>query len=399
MNDYKQLRIYLIRKFILVIVMLSVVEYAVMKLLNRTIIASMMQAFFEGSDVDEIGMSGIVLIVIAVSLSLLMELVRLFIPSVFSAQISGIDDFLRSITNSNNDGNEIVNVSNHLSVSSEIILVMMMLAIFIVAITPYVIGAFYYVRVVFREFRKIEAAEKQRQLEYERKRNLMLSDIAHDLRTPITTVSGYSKALSDGMVSEDRKQEYLNAIQAKSERMNDLITLLFDYVRVDSEGFKLNKTELDICEIVRESAAMMYQDIEDAGMTLDVDIPEEQIYVQADKIQFERVVTNLITNAIRHNKPGTEIGVYLQNEDDNTKIMIADTGEMIPEEKVETIFNPFVMGDESRKSGGGTGLGLSIAKKVVELHGFTIRLVQKPYIARYDILKRFNKSFIIKISK
>ena len=399
MNDYKQLRIYLIRKFILVIVMLSVVEYVVMKLLNRTIIASMMQAFFEGSDVDEIGMSGIVLIVIAVSLSLLMELVRLFIPSVFSAQISGIDDFLRSITNSNNDGNEIVNVSNHLSVSSEIILVMMMLAIFIVAITPYVIGAFYYVRVVFREFRKIEAAEKQRQLEYERKRNLMLSDIAHDLRTPITTVSGYSKALSDGMVSEDRKQEYLNAIQAKSERMNDLITLLFDYVRVDSEGFKLNKTELDICEIVRESAAMMYQDIEDAGMTLDVDIPEEQIYVQADKIQFERVVTNLITNAIRHNKPGTEIGVYLQNEDDNTKIMIADTGEMIPEEKVETIFNPFVMGDESRKSGGGTGLGLSIAKKVVELHGFTIRLVQKPYIARYDILKRFNKSFIIKISK
>ncbi len=399
MNDYKQLRIYLIRKFILVIVMLSVVEYAVMKLLNRTIIASMMQAFFEGSDVDEIGMSGIVLIVLAVSLSLLMELVRLFIPSVFSAQISGIDDFLRSITNSNNDGNEIVNVSNHLSVSSEIILVMMMLAIFIVAITPYVIGAFYYVRVVFREFRKIEAAEKQRQLEYERKRNLMLSDIAHDLRTPITTVSGYSKALSDGMVSEDRKQEYLNAIQAKSERMNDLITLLFDYVRVDSEGFKLNKTKLDICEIVRESAAMMYQDIEDAGMTLDVDIPEEQIYVQADKIQFERVVTNLITNAIRHNKPGTEIGVYLQNEDDNTKIMIADTGEMIPEEKVETIFNPFVMGDESRKSGGGTGLGLSIAKKVVELHGFTIRLVQKPYIARYDILKRFNKSFIIKISK
>ena len=399
MNDYKQLRIYLIRKFILVIVMLSVVEYAVMKLLNRTIIASMMQAFFEGSDMDEIGMSGIVLIVLAVSLSLLMELVRLFIPSVFSAQISGIDDFLRSITNSNNDENEIVNVSNHLSVSSEIILVMMMLAIFIVAITPYVIGAVYYVRVVFREFRKIEAAEKQRQLEYERKRNLMLSDIAHDLRTPITTVSGYSKALSDGMVSEDRKQEYLNAIQAKSERMNDLITLLFDYVRVDSEGFKLNKTKLDICEIVRESAAMMYQDIEDAGMTLDVDIPEEQIYVQADKIQFERVVTNLITNAIRHNKPGTEIGVYLQNEDDNTKIMIADTGEMIPEEKVETIFNPFVMGDESRKSGGGTGLGLSIAKKVVELHGFTIRLVQKPYIARYDILKRFNKSFIIIISK
>ena len=399
MNDYKQLRVYLIRKFILVIIMLSVVEYFVMKILNRTIIASMMQTFFKGSEVEELGMDGIILIVITVVLSLLMELVRFFIPTILNNQISSLDSFLNSITNSNYDKNEVVNISEHLSVTSEVMLIMMMLAIFIVAITPYVVGAVYYVRVVFREFRKIEDAEKQRQREYEKRRNLMLSDIAHDLRTPITTVSGYSKALSDGMVSDDKKEEYLNAIQAKSERMNDLITLLFDYVRVDSEGFKLNKTKLDICEIVRESAALMYQDIEDAGMMLDVDIPEEPIYVQADKVQFERVVTNLITNAIRHNKPGTEIGVYMQTADDDTKIMVADTGEMIPEEKVETIFNPFVMGDESRKSGGGTGLGLSIAKKVVELHGFTIRLVQKPYIARYDILKRFNKSFIINIPK
>lgn len=398
MNDYKELRLYLIRKFIVVIILVSVVEYAVMKILNRTIIAYILKTYFGGASAEHIGMIGIFLVALAITVSLIVKAISFFVPSAFSNIVPVVDDLINGLIHFNYEEQNNLKSLQQLDTLPRLILILMLIGVLIIAATPYIVGAIYYVTVVFREFNKIEAAEKERHLEYERRRNLMLSDIAHDLRTPITTVNGYSKALSDGMVSDDKKQEYLNAIQAKSERMNDLINLLFDYVRVDSEGFTLNKSKLDICEIVRESAALMYQDIEDAGMTLDVDIPENPVYVEADKIQFERVVTNLITNAIRHNKPGTEIGVYMEL-DESIKIMIADSGDMIPEDKAESIFNPFVMGDESRKSNGGTGLGLSIAKKVVELHGFTIRLVQKPYIARYDILKRFNKSFIIKISK
>ena len=396
MNDYKELRLYLIRKFIVVIILVSVVEYAVMKILNRTIIAYILKTYFGGASAEHIGMIGIFLVALAITVSLIVKAISFFVPSAFSNIVPVVDDLINGLIHFNYEEQNNLKSLQQLDTLPRLILILMLIGVLIIAATPYIVGAIYYVTVVFREFNKIEAAEKERHLEYERRRNLMLSDIAHDLRTPITTVNGYSKALSDGMVSDDRKQEYLNAIQAKSERMNDLINLLFDYVRVDSEGFTLNKCKLDICEIVRESAALMYQDIEDAGMTLDVDIPENPVYVEADKIQFERVVTNLITNAIRHNKPGTEIGVYMEL-DESIKIMIADSGDMIPEDKAESIFNPFVMGDESRKSNGGTGLGLSIAKKVVELHGFTIRLVQKPYIARYDLLKRFNKSFIIKI--
>jgi signal transduction histidine kinase len=226
----------------------------------------------------------------------------------------------------------------------------------------------------------------------------MLSDIAHDLRTPITTISGYAMALSDGMVEEDKKQEYLDAIQVKSKRMSDLINLLFDYVRLDSENFNLNKEKLDICEIVREAGAFQFQDIEDAGMTLDVDIPEESIYREVDKLQFSRVITNLITNAIKHNSYGTNIGLYIISDDESpVKIMVADSGKVIPEEAANEIFDPFVMGDESRNSKGGSGLGLSISKKIVEMHGFKIKLIQTPKIERYKFLDGYNKVFIITI--
>ena len=134
----------------------------------------------------------------------------------------------------------------------------------------------------------------------------MLSDIAHDLRTPMTTVNGYAKALADGMVVEPEKQlEYLQAIQNKSARMNDLIHLLFEYVKLDSEGFSLDRKETDLSELLRENAALIYADFEDAGMEFEIDIPEEVVSVSVDPIQFSRVITNLLNNAMKHNESGS----------------------------------------------------------------------------------------------
>ena len=151
--------------------------------------------------------------------------------------------------------------------------------------------------------------------------------------------------------------------------------------------------------MIREAAAFQYQDIEDAGMELDVEIPEEKILVYADKVQFSRVISNLITNAIRHNKPGTSIGLYLLEEDETLRVIVADNGVKIPKEKADMLFEPFVMGDESRNSKGGSGLGLSIAKKVVEMHGFKIRLVQQPMIQKFPAVSEYEKMFMITIDR
>lgn len=244
-------------------------------------------------------------------------------------------------------------------------------------------------KIIMEEVERREEEQDEAQREYERKRNLMLSDIAHDLRTPITTIAGYSKALNDGMVTdEEKKAEYLEAIEQKSERMNDLINLLFEYVKMDSDTYGLCKENIDIAEALRKNAAMLYSDVEDKGMELIVEIPEEPCMVEADELQFSRVIVNIINNSLRHNESGTEI--MLELKADEKQIVISDNGALIDETVAIHIFEPFVVGDKSRRTKGGSGLGLSIAKKIVNMHGWEISLVQNEC--------GYKKAFIININ-
>ena len=267
-------------------------------------------------------------------------------------------------------------------------------------VIPIMITAVWFSRIVAEEVEKNERQEQEIRERYERARNLMLSDIAHDLRTPITTIGGYAKALNDGLVtSEEKRTEYLDAIQNKSERMSDLITLLFDYVRLDSENYTLRLEKIDITELLRENAALLYADVEEKGMEFEIDIPEEPMEISVDRLQISRVITNLINNALKHNQAGTTIRLQMRcitdagkkKQSERYQIIVSDNGIMIPPLAAEHIFEPFFMADASRESKGGSGLGLSIAKKIVEMHGWTIELLQD--------FERQEKSFVINIRK
>lgn len=247
-----------------------------------------------------------------------------------------------------------------------------------------------FTKVILDEVARLEEEKMAFQKEYEKKRNLMLSDIAHDLRTPITTIAGYAKALNDGMVTgEDKKREYLEAIENKSDRMNNLINLLYEYVKLDSDRFALKKEQVDLAELLRENAALLYPDVEEKGMEFVVDIPEQPCMVEMDPLQVSRVVTNLINNSIRHNEPGTTITLEFKDVFYNREIIISDDGEPIEESVVEHIFEPFAVGDASRRTKGGSGLGLSIARRIVEMHGWSIDLFQNK--------RGYKKAFIINI--
>lgn len=269
---------------------------------------------------------------------------------------------------------------------TQFILTLIMFAI------PIVMTAVWFSRIVAEEVEKNEKQEEELREKYERARNLMLSDIAHDLRTPITTIGGYAKALNDGLViSDEKRTEYLEAIQNKAERMSDLITLLFDYVRLDSENFALRLENIDITELLRENAALLYADVEEKKMEFEIDIPEEPIVLALDRLQFSRVITNLINNVLKHNEAGTTITLQMKQEKEHLEISVKDNGKMIAPMIAEHIFEPFVMADTSRESKGGSGLGLSIAKKIIEMHGWTIVLIQD--------FERQEKSFVINIEK
>ena len=255
------------------------------------------------------------------------------------------------------------------------------LAIFITGIItmiiPIILASLMFSKTLIDEVHRMDQESQEMRKSYEKKRNLMLSDIAHDLRTPITTIAGYSKALNDDMiVSEEKKREYLQAIENKSARMNDLINLLFDYVRLDSANYGLRRDEMDLPELLRTIAASLYSDVEEKGMEFEISIPEEVHMVSLDRVQFSRVVVNLINNAIKHNKGGTTISLEMKLEKNSIQVVVSDNGGLIPEFLAEHIFEPFAMGDASRTTQSGSGLGLSIAKKIVEMHGWTLELKQ-----------------------
>jgi signal transduction histidine kinase len=219
----------------------------------------------------------------------------------------------------------------------------------------------------------------------------LLADISHDLKTPITTISGYATALLEGVIEDPaQEKQFLEAIRAKSLRMDELIMLLFEYVKLDSEGFTLNKEEVDIAELLRENVALLYTDFETNKMEIDMDIPDEGVMYSVDQVQFSRVIVNILNNAIRYNPPGTLISVKLFVEE-GLRIKIADTGNVIEGDIASRIFEPFVTGDKSRNTRGGSGLGLSIAKKVVVMHGGDLILSIKE--------EKYTKAFVISLPK
>lgn len=268
----------------------------------------------------------------------------------------------------------------------QISVVFIFLGLFFLTLLPYLISAYWYYKTVSRKVAELLQKEKEQKEAYDRERNLLLSDIAHDIKTPITTVCGYARALSDGMVeSEAKKRDYLQAIYAKSMRMDELITLLFEYVKLDSAGFSLHKEKVDLGELLRENVALLYSDIEEKGMELEIEIPDNPFPYEMDKIQMARAVTNILTNAVRYNGKGTKIGVSLKilDEADSAyqeqhqrfyQIRIADTGTPIEDDLAEHIFDPFSRGDAARSTRGGSGLGLSISAKIIQMHGGSLQL-------------------------
>lgn len=239
------------------------------------------------------------------------------------------------------------------------------LGLYLIRLLPYILGALYYSGVVTKQFDVMLTEEKERKLADDKKRNLLLSDIAHDIRTPMTTICGYSRALSEGVAEEKKRQAYLDVIYAKAMRMDELINLLFEYVKLESEGFVLHRQKGDFAELVREMTALLYTDFEEKQMSLVTEIAEEEMPLDMDRLQLGRAVTNLLTNALRYGKKGGRVLVRLSDYE----LTVADEGEPIDPDLADRIFEPFTRGDKARSTQGGSGLGLGIAKKIVEMHG------------------------------
>ncbi len=377
----------------MVLIVTSMFEFAIVIMVNRFLIPAIIEMFNLESVVTPESSEKLFLILFVVVAT---AVVNKIWPFFHASPDDAYNALIGLLSGSNGDNKAAVQtvINLHENPGAAWLLALFLLVIAIILITPYVIGGIVFALSAAREIRKLEHEKEEARQAEEKRRYLMISNIVHDLKTPMTTVYGYAKALNDGIVPAEKNTEYHEAIMAKTDRMNEVVALLLDYVKLDSEGFTLKKERIDICETVRACCALSYTDIEVAGDTISVTIPDEPIYLEADDKQLSRVITNLITNAIRHNPEGTKMSVTVSSDDD-IRIFVADSGDEIPAELKEQIFEPFVTGDESRASDGGTGLGLPLSSRICEMHGFTLKLVQKPEINRYRLGEEYKKVFVI----
>ena len=225
------------------------------------------------------------------------------------------------------------------------------------------------------------AASEAERKKMDDERQRILADISHDLKTPITVISGYAKAISDGKVPPEKVDSYLKLIDRKSEELNSLINSFHEHSKVEHPEFTISPDEKDICEFMRGYLAERYDEIKLSGFTLKAVIPETPIMCSLDSYQMKRALDNILYNSLKYNSLGTVIAVSVNEREPadesrhgKVKITLADNGTGITGENAENIFEPFVMGDKSR-SGGGSGLGLAITKRIITAHGGTIRLI------------------------
>jgi signal transduction histidine kinase len=219
-----------------------------------------------------------------------------------------------------------------------------------------------------RRLAKSEAEKKK----LESGRQTMIAGISHDLKTPITVLLGYARALNDGVVPQKEQTAYLVTIEQKAKDLNDLINTFHEYSMLEHPNYKLDLQEVDICNYLRDYIAERYNEIILAGFELEVNIPESHILCKVDNRALQRVFSNILSNSLKYNDKGTTILVSLSISPAWIRILFGDNGTGIPKEIADTLFEPFVLGEKSR-TGQGSGLGLSVAKKIVEAHGGMIQ--------------------------
>ncbi|EJQ59192.1 sensor histidine kinase [Bacillus mycoides] len=220
------------------------------------------------------------------------------------------------------------------------------------------------------EARKSQEARKQ-----------LLSNISHDIRTPLTSIIGYIDALKDDVAaSEVEKQEYLEILYKKSNDLKHLVDEIFNMAKLDADEFPLKEEELDFSEVTREVLIEFLPELSKHNIELQVLIPESTSPIIADHLSLIRIIGNLIKNAIHHGKAGKIVGVELLETNTEYELLIWDKGPGIPKHDLQNVFKRMYRSEQSRNpSYGGSGLGLSISKSLVEKNGGRIWVDSIPW--------------------
>lgn len=220
----------------------------------------------------------------------------------------------------------------------------------------------------------------------EQRKNDLVVYLAHDLKTPLTSVIGYLTLLRDEQrVSEELREKYLEISLEKAERLEDLINEFFEITRFNLSDITLEYSRVNLTRLLEQLTYEFKPMLLEKNLECRLEIaPDTMICCDVDKIQ--RVFDNLLRNAVNYSFENTEIRIAAAQAGENISLEFINHGNTIPEEKLERIFRQFYRLDAARGSGGGAGLGLAIAKEIVELHGGAITAASADEVISFRVV-------------
>ena len=203
----------------------------------------------------------------------------------------------------------------------------------------------------------------------EQNKNELITNVSHDLRTPLTSILGYVDLLKqNGFEDKEKFVEYISIIDERSKSLNTLINELFEYTKLNSHDIKLNYSTVEIGSLVEQLSGEYSLIFKKEGLELISEIPEEDIFVDIDIQMIVRALENLLINAKKYSVRNSQVLVKLLQESNDIVISVENKVENISQDDLDNLFERFYKVDKARKTGDSTGLGLSIVKRVVELH-------------------------------
>jgi signal transduction histidine kinase len=235
-----------------------------------------------------------------------------------------------------------------------------------------------------------EIMENERRSEYAK--NELITSIAHDLRTPLTSIIGYLDLVSSKELTRDTEMKYIGIAYNKSKRLEKLIEDLFTFTKFNFGEVNASYTEVDIVKLLNQLVDEFYPSFAENQLEYEFVATSSSAIINADGDLLARAFANLISNAIKYGKEGKNILINLSKYEIGVVITITNFGLVIPPEDLERIFQRFYRVESSRSSEtGGSGLGLAIAQSIIEMHGglisaksdengtiFTVRLKNEP---------------------
>jgi signal transduction histidine kinase len=197
----------------------------------------------------------------------------------------------------------------------------------------------------------------------------LISEFVHELRTPLASLNTAAHLLHSPKIPEEQKEDLVEAIQTETTRLSSLATSFLDIARLESGRTQFQLNKINLAPLLQECAGLMQAQALETGINLQVVLPSETLAIQGDADKIKQAILNLVSNAIKYNRPNGEIILAAENGSDDVTILVKDTGIGIPEEHMQRLFTKFYRVPGSEQHAQGTGLGLSIVKRIVEGHG------------------------------